>query len=192
MALSSTQLTAAATEILLKNGYRQVGAPKDSPILSRLFEDEYGIVSLQVYDTWQSLRDEWNISQGQLVDLMSSRLGRPEPKSWEGYLVLLTVGDPPEADRQDVVDLRYNTNRLRKLVATGQELETVDDVQTALLPLLPLNVEPPSTSDAGLLARLPDLLAGEGVDRAVTEAAVTSFLHNESIMERLHQMGPEL
>jgi hypothetical protein len=122
---------------------------------------------------------------------MSSRLGRPEPKSWEGYLVLLTVGDAPEAERRDVVDLRYNTNRLRKLVATGQELDTVDDVQTALLPLLPLNIEPPSTSGAGLLARLPELLEEEGIKPIVTEAAVKSFLRNESIMERLHEMGRE-
>ncbi len=190
-ALTTTQLTVAATEVLIENGYQRVGPPRDWPRASRLFEDEYGIVALHVYDTWQDLRDEWNIAQGQLVDLMSSRLGRPEPKSWEGYLVLLTVGNAPEAERRDVVDLRYNTNRLRKLVATGQELETVNDVQTALLPLLPLNIEPPSTSGAGLLARLPELLEEEGIDPVVTEAAVTSFLRNESIMEHLHELGRE-
>jgi hypothetical protein len=191
MALSTTQLTAAATEVLIENSYQRVGTPKDWPGASRLFEDDYGIVALHVYDTWQGLRDEWNIAQGQLVDLMSSRLGSPEPKSWEGYLVLLTVGNAPEAERRDVVDLRYNTNRLRKLVATGQEMETVDDVQTALLPLLPLNIEPPSTSGAGLLARLPELLEEEGIDPVVTKAAVTSFLRNESIMEHLYELGRE-
>jgi hypothetical protein len=190
MALSATQLMAAATEVLVENGYRRIETPKEWPAASRLFEDEYGIVTLRVYDTWQRLRDEWNVAQGELVDLMSSRLGRPDPKSWEGYLVLLTVANAPEAQRREVVDLRYNTNRLRKLVATGLELETVDDVHTALLPLLPLNLEPPSTSGAGLLDRLPDLLAEDGIDPVVTETAVSSFLHNESIMEGLHELGP--
>lgn len=189
MALTTIQLTAAATEVLSENGYKRVNVPPDWPSASRLFEDEYGIVALHVFDTWQGLRDEWNVAQGVLVELISARLGRPEPKSWEGYLVLLTEGDAPESERRAVVDLRYNTNRLRKLVATGQELETVEDVHTALLPLLPLDVEPPSTSGAGLLDRLPALLVDEGVDHAVTETAVASFLRNESIMERLHELG---
>ena len=191
MALTTIQLTAAVTEVLVDNGYQTVRVPSDWPSASRLFEDEYGIVALHVYDTWQGLRNEWNIAQGQLVDLISARLARPEPKSWEGYLILLTEGDAPESERRAVVDLRYNTNRLRKLVATGQELETVEDVHTVLLPLLPLDIKTPSTSGAGLLDRLPALLSAERIDPAVTEAAVAAFLRNESIMGRLHELDLE-
>ncbi|MDA8398623.1 MAG: hypothetical protein M0008_00980 [Actinomycetota bacterium] len=190
MALSTVQLGAAATEVLARNGYRQVPTPDDWPTASRLFEDEYGIVALHVYDTWQRLRDDWNIAQGLLVDLLSSKLDRPEPKAWEGYLVLFTSSPVADVDYRDIVDLRYNTNRLRKLVATGRELETVDDVRTSLLPLLPLHIERPASMARGILGRLPDLLDGAGVDRRVTEAAVAAFLGNESIMERLRELEP--
>ncbi|MDA8314573.1 MAG: hypothetical protein M0010_05285 [Actinomycetota bacterium] len=156
MALSTVQLGAAATEVLARNGYRQVPTPGDWPTASRLFEDEYGIVALHVYDTWQRLRDDWNIAQGLLVDLLSSKLDRPEPKAWEGYLVLFTSSSVADVDYRDIVDLRYNTNRLRKLVATGRELETVDDVRTSLLPLLPLDIERPASMASGILGRLCD------------------------------------
>jgi hypothetical protein len=191
MALTTIQLLASVTEVLKENGYQQVATPTDWANSARLFEDEYGIVALRVYDTWRSLRDEWNIAQGQLVDLISDRLKRPDPKSWEGYLVLMTEGEVPDAERREMVDLRYNTNRLRKLVATGQELETVEDVRTTLLPLLPLGIDRPTAASAGLLDRLPDLLASEGIEIEVTEVAVDSFLRNESILEHLHEMSTE-
>src|SRR5579863_7941711 len=120
---------------------------------------------------------------------MSARLGRPEPKAWEGYLLLFTTATVPPDERRDVTDLRYNTNRLRKLVATGDELETVADVHTALLPLLPLEVGSPASSGSGLLTRVPELLSAEGVDRRASAAVVDAFMRNESMMEALHRLG---
>ena len=189
MALSSVQIIAAVTEALSSNGYREVAAPSTWPSDSRLYEDEYGIVALHVFDTWQALHAGWHLAQGELVELLSARLARPDPKAWEGYLLLFTIGSVPLEARRDVSDLRYNTNRLRKLVATGDDLETVADVQTALLPLLPLELDTPSSSGSGLLARLPELLAAEGVEERVSRAAVSAFLHNESITEAIHQLG---
>jgi hypothetical protein len=187
-ALSSVQLTAAATEVLVGGGYSQVPTPSSWPATARLFEDPYGIVALHVYDGWPQLRDNWNVAQGLLVDIISEHLHRPEPKAWEGYLVLLTGSPILDVNRRDIVDLRYNTNRVRKLVATGYELETLSDVRSVLLPLLPLDVKPPSISRAGLLDRLPALLQKEGIGERVTELAISAFLGNESIMERLHHM----
>lgn len=192
MALSNLQLIAATEDVLVTNGYQRVDPPADWPTGSRLYEDDYGIVALYVYDTWMRLRSEWNVAQGQLVDLMSNRLGRPDPKAWEGYLLLFTTASVPPGERREVTDLRYNTNRLRKLVATADDLETIDDVHTSLLPLLPLRIEAPSTSGSGLLSRLPALLVADGVDSEVTEAAVNAFLRNESIMESLHRLHESL
>ena len=115
-------------------------------------------------------------------------MGRPEPKAWEGYLVLLTGGAVLDVDRQELVDLRYNTSRVRKLVATGYDMETLDDVRSALLPLLPVDVQRPPGAGAGLLDRLPQLLSEDGIDARATSAAIRAFLLNESIMERLHEM----
>lgn len=189
MALSSVQIIAAATDTLSSSGYRAVRVPSDWPSDSRLYEDQYGIVALHVYETWPALQDRWNLAQGQLVELLSAQLARPDPKAWEGYLLLFTIGSVPSDERREMADLRYNTNRLRKFVATGDELETVVDVQTALLPLLPLEVQSSSSSGSGLLARLPDLLAAEGVDTELSRAAVDAFLRNESIMQGIHQLG---
>ena len=189
MPLSSVQLIAATADVLTANGYQQVDVPSGWPSESRLYEDDYGIVALYVYETWLQLRGEWNVAQGQLVDLMSARLSRPDPKTWEGYLLLFTTAIVPPDERREVTDLRYNTNRLRKLVATADELDTVDDVHTALLPLLPLQVGSPSSSGSGLLSRLPALLVEDGVEVRVTEAAVKAFLANESMMESLHRLG---
>lgn len=78
MALSNLQLIAATEDVLVTNGYQRVDPPADWPTGSRLYEDDYGIVALYVYDTWMRLRSEWNVAQGQLVDLMSNRLGLPD------------------------------------------------------------------------------------------------------------------
>ena len=191
MALSSLQLIARASQVLEQNGYRRVSVPDDWPAASRLFEDPYGIVGVHVYETWRELAEEWSGAQSLLVDLISATIARPEAKTWEGYLVLLTGADVLDDDHQALVDLRYNTNRLRKLVATGQDIETLDDVRDALLPLLPLDVDRPESSEAGLLAQLPDLLEQAGIDRHATKTAVDAFIRNQSIMERLHELQGE-
>lgn len=185
--LTSSQLLAAASEYLLAGGYTTVDVSTAAAGTSRVFEDPFGVVALQVYDTWHDLQRDWNEAQGFLVELMSAHLSRPEPKAWEGYLVLLCPTPVPTSERSEVANLRYDTNRVRKLVATGDELETLEDVRNALLPLLPLEVKPPSASGAGLLDRLPDLLREHGVDPQITRVVVDAFTSNDSIIERLHE-----
>jgi len=185
--LTASQVLAAATEILDKGGYVVVPTPSAWQGTVRLFEDSYGIVALHLFDTWEQLIQDWYVGQGQLVDLISEHLSRPEPKAWEGYLVLFTTGLVSAANRASVVDLRYDTNRVRKLVSTGEELETLDDVRTALLPLLPLDLGPTPVTHAGLLDLLPDLMANEEVPRQVIEVLVDAFVSNASIVERLHE-----
>ena len=104
---------------------------------SRVFEDPYGIVAVHVFDSWRQLTEQWPVAQGRLVELISEHLTRPEPKAWEGYLVLLTPGLLPPTQRTRLNDLRYDTHRVRKLVATGDDLATLEDVQGTLLPLSP-------------------------------------------------------
>jgi hypothetical protein len=105
-----------------------------------------------------------------------------------GYLALLTPSPAPITARSRIAQIRYDTSRVRKLVATGDELQTLDDVEKALLPLLPLPVEAQLEAGAALLDRLPVLLAGRSVDSEATHVVVEAFLHNDSILERLHAM----
>lgn len=184
--LTPSQLVAAATEVLLANGY--TGVPvADGEAAGRLFEDRYGIVALKAYDSFDELAGRWNEDQGWLVETMSEHLRRSEPKAWEGYLVLLTPQAILPDDRVRVTQLRYDTSRVRKLVATGEDLSTLRDVEETLLPLLPLNVDAPAESRAGVLERLPDLLAASDIDVGATRAVVGAFLANQSIVERLHE-----
>lgn len=191
--LTGTQLLAAATETLNGGGYEQVSVPlpdAQTGDLSRLFEDAYGIVSIHVYESWRQLTEQWHVAQGELVDVISGHLTRPEPKAWEGYLVLLTPGLLPATDKSRINELRYDTNRVRKLVATGDDLGTLESVRLTLLPLLPLTLDTRVGDQTPLLERLPELLTGSGVPAALTRVVVDAFLGNDSMVERLHEARP--
>lgn len=184
--LTTSQLLAATTELLESGGYNSVQPSNGWASNSRVFEDPYGIVAVVAYQTWSDLAEKWPDAQGQLVELISAHLTRPEPKSWEGYLVLLTPSEAPASARSQLADIRYDTNRVRKLVATGDDLRTLDDVEQALLPLLPLQVEAQLESGPALLERLPTLLAERGIEVEAARTVVNAFMANESILERLH------
>lgn len=185
--LSPTQILAAATEHLAQGGYHEYLDQSwlESGEHSRVFEDPYGVVGVHVYDTWQALEERWHLAQGGLVELISSHFARAESKAWEGYLVLLTPGLADDSQR--VSEIRYNTSRVRKLVATGEDLATLKGLRDVLLPLLPLQVEAGREQDAGLLSRLPVLLERHGVDAAVTSVVSEAFRRNESILDALHK-----
>jgi hypothetical protein len=183
--LTATQLLAAAREVLTGSGYIEAHLEAgDSG--TRVFEDAFGIVAIHVFDTWGQLKDRWHLAQGLLVDLISEHVRRAEAKAWEGYLVLLTPGLLPSAEMSTINDLRGDTNRVRKLVATGEDLATLNDVRSALLPLLPLVIDDPSSTQTSLLELLPELLAENSIPLSVTGVVVDAFTANESILERLH------
>lgn len=186
-ALTTSQLLAAASETLTSGGYEAVPTPTDwSHSNCRFFEDPYGIVAVFTYETWSSLAGTWHEAQGSLVELISTYLAKPEPKSWEGYLVLLTPSAVPLDSRSELAEIRYDTGRVRKLVATGEDLETLEQVEQALLPLLPLVVEAQVEAGEALLGRLPSLLEPQGIDPSATRLVVEAFGRNESILEQLH------
>jgi hypothetical protein len=188
--LTATQLLAEATRVLTSSGYveAQVAAGDSG---TRVFEDAFGIVAIHVFDTWGQLKDQWHLAQGQLVDLISEHVRRAEAKAWEGYLVLLTPGLLPSAEMATINDLRADTNRVRKLVATGEDLTTLSDVRGTLLPLLPLVIDDPSATQTSLLDLLPELLAENSIPMSVTGVVVEAFTANESILERLHSSRAE-
>lgn len=193
--LTVTQLLAATSEVLGASGYSE-GEPArigdDLPPTSRIFEDPYGIVSVRGFATWRQLADQWHLAQGELVDLISTYLRTPEPKAWEGYLVLLTPAVVPPDEQVYLNDIRHDTTRVRKLVATGDDLDTVGDVSGTLLPLLPLDVATSEATRAGPLERLPELLTAGGINASLTRIVLDAFLANESILERLYSVrgGP--
>ena len=95
---------AEASSVLETEGYQAISPPDSWSASTRLFEDPFGIIAIHVYETWERLITDWPRAQGSLVDLISKHVQRAEPKSWEGYLVLFTVGQVFEKDNQQLAD----------------------------------------------------------------------------------------
>jgi hypothetical protein len=185
--LTPTDLLAAATEALHAGGFKRVadGVSDGWPFAARLFEDDYSIVCVGVYETWTELASGWTDAQAHVVDLMSTHLVRGDAKSWEGYLVLVTTGTPSAAARSSVAEIRYDTNRLRKLVATGDELITIADVERALLPVLPLDGGVALQEPVSAVDLLPELLEERGIRREVSARLLEAFDEGEPLLESL-------
>ena len=186
--LTSTNLIAAASQLLINGGYHQISQrfEKWDTSTSRLFEDEYNVVGIGIFDTCGELLQTWPDLQGSLVDVISSQVGHEEGKSWDGYLVLLTPSAAP-SKHAELEAVRYNTTRLRKLVATGDELQSPTDVERVLRRLLPLSQESANLSQESALDLLPKLLADQGIPKETTQLIVDAFRNQSPLLDRLHE-----
>jgi hypothetical protein len=187
-----TDLIAGASQVLKEGGYHQIARrfQEWDTATSRLFEDEYNIVGVVVFDTCGELLRAWPDLQGSLVDVISRHVGHEESKAWDGYLVLLSPGFAP-SEGMAIDAVRYNTTRLRKLVATGDDLRNSTDVERVLRPLLPLGPERANLSQESALDLLPKLLADQGIPKETTQTLIDAFREQSPLLERLHQMRGE-
>lgn len=187
--LTPINLMASASTCLTNAKYAEISsAPLDSleTVGGRFFEDEYRVVMLLVFDTWTELRETWPKAQSSLVELMSTNMTKTIDKSWDGYLVLLTLDPCPPSRRAELDEIRYDTFRVRKLVAAGDELRSLADVQLALLPLLPIEAGVVSGGETSALDVLPGLLSEEGIEPEVTERLLSAFRNRSSLIDALH------
>lgn len=186
--LTGTDVLAAASETLISQGYTRVASDIGEQVWGangRLFEDAYGIIGLVVYETWTELSSRWSDAQALLVQVISRHVSSAEAKAWEGYLVLFTPALLPSEARNEADRIRYDTGRVRKLLATGEELQSLSDIQRVLLPLLPLD-EPGVSAQESTLSMLPDLLGAKGLSKISVEVLVKAFLEQQPLLERLH------
>jgi hypothetical protein len=184
---TTTQLLAEASRLLEEGGYRAAqGYPDWVSGSSRLYEDEYNIVGLVVFSTCAELLKAWPDLQASLVEVMSRTIGQGEAKSWDGYLVLVTPGIAP-TEAVELESVRQNTNRLRKLVATGEILSTTFDIARVLKPLLPLKDFQSAATGASALDGLPALLAKKGIPEDTTYALVRAFESQQPLVEAMHK-----
>jgi hypothetical protein len=181
---------AVASKILSDGGYQQVttGVEGWNTATSRLFEDEYNVVGIAIFETCAELLESWPDVQGSLVNVISQHIGREESKSWDGYLVLLTPGIAL-AEREAIDAIRYNTTRLRKMVAKGNDVRVVTDVERVLRALLPLGPEHANLKDESALDLIPKLLAEHGIAIETSRLLIEAFRDQAPLMERLHQRG---
>lgn len=180
--LRRPQVFGEAARLLLAGGFFEAGEAGDSVgVEIRVFEDRRTIVGVCFFEHWTELVEQWATAQGALVDRISSDVRRSDAKSWEGYLLLLTTeeGVPTEA----VAQIRRDTSRLRKLVATGAEIRSLESIAETLLPVLPLEIDEVGTTSETFLQRLPEMLAASGVDLELARAAISAFEDDRSLME---------
>jgi hypothetical protein len=187
--LSPAALLAEAEAVLSAGSYRldrdteSLGLPSERALIA---EDKYGVVVIAVYDTWSELREGWRSAQAQTVEVLSSQFTRLDRKAWDGYLVLLTAALAVEDDAT-VHEIRYDTSRIRKLVATGDDLRSLNDVERILLPLLPLTQDEMVEEQLSPLDELPERLEGAGIARNLAETAVAAFRDHRPIVEELQR-----
>ena len=183
-----TTLTAAADEVLARAGFARVPSSATgarSAKAARIYEDAYSVVCVATYETWAELSVGWVEDQANLVHLISEHFTRTDAKAWDGYLVLLTPSVIPGTERLHAISIRRNTLHLRKLLADGAELRSIDAVRGTLLPLLPLE-EYDALEPRDVLDTLPPLLAQHGVDEAVAKVAIGAFRDRRPIIDAVH------
>lgn len=185
---SASNLIAAADECLIGHGYARLRIDEEGPAVGRFYEDPYGIVLISVFETWGELAGRWAECQASLVELISAHMSKSEAKAWDGYLVLLTPSKGP-GGREGVEAIRYDTSRVRKVVADGEELQTIGAVEDVLLPLLPLQLSDGLGEAPSVLEILPELLVERGVEPRVATMLVGAFSAGEPLLEALHQLG---
>ena len=201
--LKSSQVIGEARRLLEEGGFtkadpivmvpaserRGVGGEDEEALLVEVgtsreilvFEDERSIVGLILYASWADLAAGWERAQAEMVVRISKHVRRTDPKSWDGYLVLLTLDEAAPAEA--VAQVSHDTRRLRKLVATGRELTALSAIEDTLLPVLPFKIAHFGTERATLIDRLPEMLEARGVDSSLAAAALASFRQNRSPME---------
>lgn len=186
---TTTSLLAAVGAVLERNGYEPVAPERAGawPLpTARVYEDPYSVVAAVAFETWAELSGSWLEAQAALVELISTYFTGDDAKAWEGYLVLLTPSIVPRQAHGELVDIRSDTAHVRKLVATGDELHGVGDIERALLPLLPLSIEAGVTSGRTTLELLPDLLSRRQIAEQWTEVVIDAFVEQQPMVEALH------
>ncbi len=185
-----TNLTAATSKALSDAGFREVSAAASNDwkaAVVRVYEDEYSIVCVAIFETWADLDSYWMLDQANLIDLMSKNIVRADPKSWEGYIVLLTPSIVPSSEREKAILIQRDTRHVRKLFADGGELKEIDDITRLLLPLMPLEEQGPLLSQ-NILDALPEMLSKHGVDKEIAQVAITAFRAQRPIIPEVHAL----
>jgi hypothetical protein len=189
-AITTSSLLAAASDFLERGGYSRISEEPSGQWLTsavRLYEDKYGIVAIVAFETWSDLSAKWMEAQATLVALISQHLTRNEAKAWDGYLVLLTPNPRPAAATEEASRIDRDTSRVRKLLASGDELKTVSDVESVLLPLLPLTIGGAlDDRPESVLEMLPAVLERRSFEKEHIQILIKAFTDHEPLVESLH------
>lgn len=164
------------------------------PAASMAFEDEYSVIAVWTFESVEHLVAGWGVAQDHVVDFLGANVIATDPKSWDGYLILVAMDGVPEELAADLSNIRSDTRRVRKLVLTADDLPRhVSDplgltphVRRTLAPILDLDLDTtPGRTDS--LVSLPTRIAETLSADANLDAVIAAYEAGESTMEALHE-----
>jgi len=178
-----SELLARIADLLQSGGYVRAGADP----YGTTFEDAHSIVSVGAFDSISELIERWPEAQSRLVNLMSERLNRLDPKSWDGYLVLAASGVPTDRDQRAMADIEYDTSRVRKIVFADRP-DNVSGLISDLRPLLPLDVHNTNSSQPASewFQQLEEELVEQGLSREPVSAVLEAYQANRPLLEAIY------
>ncbi|WP_415976623.1 hypothetical protein [Rhodococcus sp. 077-4] len=164
------------------------------PIDSMAFEDEYSVIAVWTFGSVEDLVAGWGAAQDHVVDFLGANVIATDPKSWDGYLILVAMDGVPATLVAELNNVRSDTRRVRKLVLTADDLPTrVSDplelapaVRRTLAPILDLDLDTtPGRTDP--LLSLRGRLAGTHNHSAHLDVLIAAYEAGESPLEALHR-----
>lgn len=164
------------------------------PAGSMAFEDEYSVIAVWTFDSVEDLIAGWGTAQDHVVDFLGANVVATDPKSWDGYLILLAMDGVPEESVAELSNIRSDTRRVRKLVLTADDVPSrVSDplalaphVRRTLAPILDLDLDStPGRTDP--LVSLPLRIAETLSTGAHLDVVVAAYESGESTMDALHE-----
>lgn len=174
---------AASGYVIKREGLDGLGLPAE---LCLLAEDPYSIVLVVAYAVWSDAVANWRSLQDAFVDAVSTRMTRNDPKAWDTYLVLLVPGELDPSQQSEAGTIRQDTSRARKLIAAGDDLNTLADVERAISSLLPLSSEAQLRDVTDPLTSLARQLQRRGIDQSAVSAVIEAFRQNKPLLDELH------
>ena len=190
--LSPSAVAEQITYVLLESGARLISRSyyNSWPDRACAYEDEFAVVAIWPYDSFSELADQWLVAQDAMARLVSTNIVSPDPKAWDGYLILCTSDRVPVHLAAELNSIRADTRRLRKLVVTGDDLrdELTDlgtQVRRAIAPVVRLRID---VADAHTdpLATITDRLLGTEEFKEDLQTVLNAYARGESTVPALH------
>jgi hypothetical protein len=168
-----TDMIATVQIVLQEAGYGVWLAPVEQ-LIAVCFEDEAVMGFVCLFEEPKDLLLRWRSIESSLLARHASHFRTAEGKAWNVYSIFLCAKQGTEEQTREVRGIDENLERTRKIAACG--LAGKEDVETALLPVLPIRYRP-ALEGEDLTERLKRRIA------AIAPAAVNVAL-NEDVPAR--------
>ena len=188
--ISRTALLAELESIFGNHGYKTAKAQTNWPPVKEILlvaEDEYGVVAVSIFESTTELIERWTEAQGETVELFGNAISHTDAKWWEGYLILISLGQTIGADEKACLDeIRRDTSRIRKFVFTGSDLTSINSISRLVSPLLPMSPDfGASTPSTESVDEFYKEVAGQRIEQQALEVVLETYRKGDSILQSL-------